>query len=59
MITHVTSYIDRTVLLENKALKDSYETTSSLVRILLMTSFPAFPWLFVQTVIEKWRAIDS
>ena len=30
---------------------------SSLVRI-LMTSFPSFSRLFMQTVGEKWRAID-
>ena len=57
-------YVDRSVLLENTPLIRNYIrdpsgvfSISLLVRI-LMTSFPAFAWLFVQTVIEKWRAID-
>ena len=59
--------IDRSVLLENTPLvkfirnyiRDSSGvfSTSLLVRI-LMTSFSAFPRLFVQTVGEKWQAMD-
>ena len=61
-------YIDRSVLLESTPLHKIhiYETTSgtrvayfpALVRI-LMASFPAFAWLFVQTVSQKWRVIYS
>ena len=54
-------YIDRSVLLENTPLvkfirnyihDPSVFSISSLLRI-LMTSLPAFAWLFVQTVSEK------
>ena len=60
-------YIDRSVLLENtprvKFIRNYIRdpngvfSISSLVRI-LMTSFPALSQSFVQTVGEKWRAID-
>ena len=60
-------YIDRSVLLENtlrvKFIRNYIRdpsgvfSISSLVSI-LMTSFPAFSQSFVQTVGEKWRAID-
>ena len=60
-------YIDRSVLLENTPLvkfirsyirePSGVFSISSLVRI-LMTSFPALSRPFVQTVSEKWRAID-
>ena len=59
--------IDRSVLLENtlcvKLIRNFIRnpsgvfSISSLVRI-LMTSFPALSQSFVQTVGEKWRAID-
>ena len=60
-------YIDTSVLLKNTPLvkfirnyiRDPSDifSISSLVRI-LVTSFPAFSRLFMQTVGEKWRAID-
>ena len=60
-------YIDRSVLLENtprvKFIRNYIRdpsgvfSISSLVRI-LMTSFPALSQSFVQTVGDKWRAID-
>ena len=59
--------VDRSVLLENTPLVKFIQnyiwdlngifSKSSLVRI-LMKSFPAFLWLFVQTVSEKWQATD-
>ena len=62
-----TYYIDGSVLLENtprvKFIRNYIRepsgvySISSLVRI-LMTSFPALSQPFVQTVGEKWRAID-
>ena len=60
-------YIDKRVLLENTPLieliRNYIRNSSGVFSIsppvnILMTSFPALLWLFVQTVGEKWRAID-
>ena len=60
-------YIDRSVLLENtprvKFIRNYIRDPSGVFSIsspvrILMTSFPALSQSFVQTVGEKWRAID-
>ena len=60
-------YIDRGILLENTPLTKFIQyciqdpsgvfSISLLVRILII-SFPASSWLFVQTVGEKWGAVN-